>query len=585
MRDRAGDSMPSIARTDSHGETGGTAPPEDKGGTAARDDNDGAASQRSNRNAAPNIEPRTSATDLTFPLIESLERSAPSAYRTNADSVTWRITFTEAVRNVDKTDFVIIGIQPWSLTLTKVNDAGSVYEITLNSDALADHNGTVALALSPSRTIEDLAGNDLVNRSLSGEFEVFIDNTGPRITYEPGNRSIDDALRNLTLTFTSAVYSDSSRTPFTMMTLAGLIEIRKHDENGDAIAFTASIDEDNDTVTIDPIGRLPSRSWVRVNNTYYDSAGHRGEGATAIVTAEAPTVSTGSGGHGEKPSGEAARLDATPLTPPTVTIDGVPPTDSGSFMATVTFSEAVTGFAESDLRVTNATTSAFTEVQAGQQWHVRITPTGDHGVGGRDTIPPGIEVNHYGVRLPANRVTDMAGNGNTASARHTGSYGTDVTDPRLLSIVRQTPSISSAQADSITWRVTFSEDVQHFRTSSVNLLADQSDRVIRLSADRVSAVGHSESVYDVTFGGLADYTGRVRLNFQVRSDGATYSAYIQDKSARSLRCCETMGTDERTFDLDRAPAATERRRGSYGDVSTPPSSEPELDTALGQRGP
>ena len=287
MPDRASDSMPSIARTDSHGETGGTASPEDSGSTAAGDDNDGAASQRSNRNAAPNIEPRTSATDLTFPLIESLERSAPSAYRTNADSVTWRITFTEAVRNVDKADFVIIGIQPWSLTLTKVNDAGSVYEITLNSDALADHSGTVALALSPSRTIEDLAGNDLVNRSLSGEVEFVIDNTGPRITYEPGNQSIDDGLRNLTLTFTSAVYSDSSRTPFTMLTLAGLIEIRKNDENGDAIAFTASIDEDNDTVTIDPIGRLPSRSWVRVNNTYYDSAGHRGEGATVTVDASA----------------------------------------------------------------------------------------------------------------------------------------------------------------------------------------------------------------------------------------------------------------------------------------------------------
>ena len=422
--------------------------PGDNGGTASVDDTDSAPSPKESGGLTSPAEPAPRVTDLTFPLIESLKRSTPTAYRTNADSVRWRIAFTEAMSNVDKADFTIIGIRPWSLTVTKVNDSGSFYDITLNSHALADHNGTVALALSPSRTIEDLAGNDLVNRSLSGEVEFVIDN--------------------------------------------------------------------------------------RV---------------------------------------------------PTMTIDGVPPTDSGSFMATVTFSEEVTGFAESDLRVTNATTSAFTEVQAGRQWHVRITPTGDHGVGGRDAIPPGIEVNHYGVRLPANRVTDVAGNGNTASARHTGSYGTDVTDPRLLSIVRHTPSSSPARADLIGWRVTFSEAVQHFRTSSVNLLEAQTDRVIRRSADRVSAVGGSESVYDVTFGGLADYTGRVRLNFQVRSDGVTYSAYIQDKSARSLRCCETMGTDERTFDLDRAPAATERRRGSYGDVSTRPSSEPELDTALGQRGP
>ena len=389
--------------------------PGDNGGTASVDDTDSAPSPKENGGLTSPAEPEPRVTDLTFPLIESLKRSTPAAYRTNADSVTWRITFTEAVRNVDKTDFVIIGIQRWSLTLTKVNDAGSVYEITLNSDALADHNGTVSLALSPSRTIEDLAGNDLVNRSLSGEVEFVIDNTVP-----------------------------------------------------------------------------------------------------------------------------------------TVTIDGVPPTDSGSFMATFTFSEEVTGFTESALRVTNATTSAFTKVQAGRRWHVRITPTGDHGVGGRDAIPSGIEVNHYGVWLPANQVTDLAGNANIASTRHSGTYGPDVTDPRLLSIVGQTPSAAPAQTDSITWRVTFSEDVQHFKTSSVNLLADQSDRVIRRSADRVSAVGRSESVYDVTFGGLANYSGPVELNFHLRSDGSPYSAYIQDKAARSLLCCETLGADERTFDLDNA---------------------------------
>ncbi len=149
--------------------------------------------------------------NLTFPLIESLERSAPSAYRTNADSVTWRITFTEVVtRNVDPADFVIIGIQPWSLTLTKVNDAGSVYEVNAGQRCARRSHGTVALALSASRTIKDLAGNDLVNRSLSGDVEFVIDNTGPTVTID-GVPTTDSGSFMATFTFSEDVTGWESR--------------------------------------------------------------------------------------------------------------------------------------------------------------------------------------------------------------------------------------------------------------------------------------------------------------------------------------------------------------------------------------
>ncbi len=401
--------------------------PGDNGGTASVDDSDSAPSPKEDGGLTSPAEPEPRVTDLIFPHIESLQRSAPSAYRTNADSVTWRIIFTEAMSNVDKEDYTITGISPWSLTVTKVNDSGSVYYITLNSHALADHNGTIALALSPGRTIEDLAGNDLVNRSLSGDVEFVIDNTGP-----------------------------------------------------------------------------------------------------------------------------------------TVTIDGVPATDSGSFMATFTFSEEVTGFTASDVRVTNATASALTEVHAGREWHVRITPTGNHGDG--EAIPFGIEDHYYSVSLLADRVTDLAGNGNTASTTRSGSYGSDVTAPRLLSIVRKTPSTSPAQAASVTWRVTFTEDVQHFGINSVNLLEHPSAEVLRPDAQYpVRPVGGSEAVYDVTFDGLADHTGRVKLNFRVRSDDNPYSLYIQDKAARALLCCETIGADERTFDVDNvAPRVADIVRSSPG---------------------
>ena len=199
---------------------------------------------------------------------------------------------------------------------------------------------------------------------------------------------------------------------------------------------------------------------MRVNDGYYDTVGNEGGAATAAFT-----------------------LDTTR---PTVTIDGVPATDSGAFMAIFTFSEAVTGFTASDVAVTNGTASALTEAQAGLQWLVRITPTGD-----------------YSVTLPADRVTDLASNGNAASTSREGAYGADVTDPRLLSIVRQTPPSSPARADSITWRVTFSEDVEQFNADSVGLLDHRSQVPIAGIDESVTAVEGSASVYDVTFSGSA----------------------------------------------------------------------------------
>ena len=675
---------------------------------AFADHNDGTASGPSNGNAALNAAPRTNALDLTFPLIESLVRWTPSAYRTSADSVTWRITFTEEMRNVDKADFMIIGIRPWSLTVTKVNESSSVYDITLNSYALADHNGTVALALSPSRTIEDLAGNDLVNRSLSGEVEFVIDSTGaaphgetggaaasehtgstampegddglasgedssgaasaddtdsapspkengglpspaepatpeaeriyprirslvrlqppayrtnadsltwritfsepvtnvderdfviigtpwrltvtkvgesgdaydialdsngladhngpvtlafsrgmyvrnldgnrllnvsadgpyetsfvidnaaPGVTFNPESGRIDDTGGNLILSFSEAVYSDSSGTAFTETTLAELIDLREDDESGAPIPFTVSIDQDSDTVTIDPTGTLPLRAWVRVKDGYYDTVGNEGGAATAAFT-----------------------LDTTR---PTVTIDGVPATDSGAFMAIFTFSEAVTGFAASDVAVTNGTASALTEAQAGLQWLVRIAPTGD-----------------YSVTLPADRVTDLAGNGNAASTSREGAYGADVTDPRLLSIVRQTPPSSPVRADSITWRVTFSEDVEQFNANSVGLLDHRSQVPIAGIDESVTAVEGSASVYDVTFSGsaLANHNDTVRLGFLTKGSADNWvSVNVRDTSNRPLPCCQTLAADERTFDVDNvAPRVADIVRSSPG---------------------
>ena len=165
-------------------------------------------------------------------------------------------------------------------------------------------------------------------------------------------------------------------------------------------------------------------------------------------------------------------------------------------------------------------------------------------------------------------MTDLAGNGNAASTSREGSYGDDVTDPRLLSIIRRTPSSSPARADSITWRVTFSEDVEQFNADSVGLLDHRSQVPIAGIDENVIAVGGSASVYDVTFSGsaLANHNDTVRLGFLSRGSRDNWiSVNVRDTSNRPLPCCETLGADERTFDVDNvAPQVADIVRSSPG---------------------
>ncbi|HAQ35804.1 MAG TPA: hypothetical protein DCQ53_10655, partial [Alphaproteobacteria bacterium] len=47
--------------------------------------------------------------DNTVPTLVSLVRQSPAGTNTNADSLTWRVTFSETVATVDATDFSVTG--------------------------------------------------------------------------------------------------------------------------------------------------------------------------------------------------------------------------------------------------------------------------------------------------------------------------------------------------------------------------------------------------------------------------------------------------------------------------------------------
>ncbi|MCY3689993.1 MAG: fibronectin type III domain-containing protein, partial [Gammaproteobacteria bacterium] len=131
------------------------------------------------------------------------------------------------------------------------------------------------------------------------------------------------------------------------------------------------------------------------------------------------TVSwTDDGGTAESAtSAPTAMVTPAPLT---VTLDtglgGVLET-AGPVTVTITFSAAVTGFAETDLAAVRGTVSDFTEVTSGTVWTVRLTPN------------PDFNGRNVDLTVPAGAAVDANGNGNKR-ARKSVRYLAPLRAPR-----------------------------------------------------------------------------------------------------------------------------------------------------------
>ena len=109
----------------------------------------------------------TGTVDFTAPRITSITRQTPATSPTNADSLTWRITFNENVQNVDASDFTVTGT---TATVTSVTTATSftVFDVTVSGGDLANLNATVTLGFAGGQNIQDFFGNALTNTSPTG---------------------------------------------------------------------------------------------------------------------------------------------------------------------------------------------------------------------------------------------------------------------------------------------------------------------------------------------------------------------------------------------------------------------------------
>ena len=458
--------------------------------------------------------------DNTAPTVEKIERQTPADSPTNADTLTWRVTFSEDVINVGRADFEVDGPTGATLAATAVMDSTSVYEVTASGGDLADLEDTVTLTVARTNDIKDNVDNDLSTAPPPNPNENYVlDNTAPTVSKIERQTPADLRTNADTLTWRVTFSEDVIKVGGADFEVDGPTGATLAASEVSALVYDvtasggdlASLD---DTVTLTVAG----------TNDIKDNANND------LSTAAAPDPN------------ETYVLDNTA---PTVTITDVPMDSTGAFPATFTFNEAVNGFMLDDITVGNATASNLTGADGDTEYTAQITPT---------------DAGTVTVDVEADVATDLAGNGNTAATRVSSNYmapATDSTAPTVTKIERQTPTTSPTNADFLTWRVTFSEDVINVGEADFEVDGPTG------AALYVVAMTGSTSVYEVTASGgdLPSLDGEVTLSIAGTND-------IKDNADNDLSTAMPPSPNE-TYVLDNtAPRVEKIERQSPADWET-----------------
>ena len=237
---------------------------------------------------------------------------------------------------------------------------------------------------------------------------------------------------------------------------------------------------------------------------------------------------------------DAANNSNTAATSQTVSIDvdkptatiGVPSgTQTGAFNATITFSETVSGFTQSDvsLRGSAASITSWRANSGNTVYTATITPTTS------GTVTVGVA---------ANIATDAAGNQNTAATSKSVTVSVDTTAPGVTVSV---PSGVQNGAFSVT--ITFTEEVSGFTQSEVSL----SGSAVSITGWRANS---GNTVYTATITPTASGTVTIGVAANVATDAAnnqntaaTSKTVTVDVNAPTVTIGVPSGTQTGAFDV------------------------------------
>ncbi len=454
----------------------------------------------SNANTASNT--ATIRFDRVPPALDSITRKAAGSGLTNADSISFRATFSEPVTGVGASDFSVVGSTARITSVTQVSP--SVYDVTLRGGDLPGLNGPVKLALKQGQNITDLAGNSLPTRRPAVDQSYILDNTRPTaeitttvrgptnaasipITVKFTEPVVGFTLRDIVLSNATASSFTGSGASYTLNVAPrgdGIITIgipagaavdavgNKNiaapavsivsDRTPPRAVLSSSAPNPSSAATIpfqvvfsEPVDGFTAADIAVVNGSVVGISGNGtsftftvAPTADGIVTVRVPASVAQDAALNDNRGSNAVSIRSD-STAPTVTLASTSPdpTNADSIPFRVAFRQSVTGFVAADLEVSNGSVSGF--AGAGDSYTFNVSPIADG---------PVI------VRVPAAVAQDLAGNDNTASGTVT-----IVSDRTLPAVVLSSTAISPSNAASFPVRATFTEAVRGFTADDVVL--------------------------------------------------------------------------------------------------------------------
>lgn len=417
--------------------------------------------------------------DRIAPWVESFERQpATSDAYTNNDTLTFRVTFSERVFQVDSGDFKVYNNNPDATTTATITNVSPVpntfimYDLTISGGDLANFNGTVGLDVSASNDIQDRAANALAADPPSPDETYLVDNVDPTITIERAAGQ-DDLTNTSPVNFT-ITFSEKVKT----FTIGAVIL--------NSSAPGASL---TNITNVSPPNSVTDIYNVTVGNM-------TGEGTISVsVSADKVVDLAGNGNSAASGVDNSVFYDLAPTVTIKPAAGQISPTSGSPINFTVIFNEAVTGFVTGDIQLSgtaNPTTATVTQSAPndGTTYNVAVSGMTDDGTV-IASIPAGIAIDRNGLD-----------NQNLASTNTDNSVEYDTHRPDAT-IALANGYITPTNQSPIKFRITFTERVRGFATGDVTLSGTANPTI-----GTVTEIVH-DTTYEVAVSGMTVNVGTV----------------------------------------------------------------------------
>ncbi|MEP2978173.1 MAG: choice-of-anchor D domain-containing protein [Lentilitoribacter sp.] len=496
------------------------------------------------------------AVDLDAPYLISVVRQSPTTEKTNADSLTWRLTFSEEVAGFDAADVEIEGTTATVTSLLAVSGIASEYDLTISGGDLASLNGEVETSFKETGvTIQDLAGNHVLLAAPIGVDEntfIMVNETvAPRITsverFNPLTETTDSDYLVWRVIFDEDVTGvDAADFQLSGTTAPVYKVIEVSPSTYEVQAFGGDLENLVGTVTLSAIANsgniqdISGNSFANVTpttkneNTYNVFNDVVGPVLTSI-TRQSPTDET---------------------------------TGADSLTWRFTFDEETLGFDAADVMI-SGTTATVNDVSSISSSVYDVTITGG------DLAKLNAVVQ---IALDSSlTIKDNLGNNATVSVpsinQNSYTLVNDVVAPRILSIERHNPTTQTTQETTLTWRITFDEEVFNVQTSDFYISGFDKTSI------NLNAV--SATIYDVTVsegdGELGTVAGTIQLNISEKGER------IADASGNLFTDTTPTGTNNNSYNIELPISSTTAQVSSDDGTDIPDGgSDKKPDEPAGQ---